>query len=59
MYLLRQVNEEKGYREFGGRPSAQLPVRDVSANMQVTAKQIRYKGAYDKKNNNINIYIER
>ena len=54
MYLSRQVNEEKGYRKFGGRPSVQLPVRDGSANMQVTAKQIRYKGAYDKNKININ-----
>ncbi len=30
-----QVNEEKGYRKFGG---------DMPANMQVTAKQIRYNG---------------
>lgn len=40
-----QVNEEKGDRKFGGCLSARLPVRDVSANMRVTAKQIRYKEA--------------
>lgn len=39
------VDEEKGDRKFGGCPFAQLPVRDVSANMRVTAKQIRYKEA--------------
>ncbi len=40
-----QVDEEKGDRKFGGCLSARLPVRDVSANMRVTAKQIRYKEA--------------
>ncbi|MDE6053208.1 MAG: hypothetical protein K2G55_05485 [Lachnospiraceae bacterium] len=40
-----QVDEEKGDRKFGGCPFARLPVRDVSANMRVTAKQIRYKEA--------------
>ena len=34
-------NEDGGYRKFGGRPFVPLPVRDVPANMQVTAKQIR------------------
>lgn len=45
-----QVDEEKGYRKFGGRPFVPLPVRDVPANMQVTAKQIRYKGEDNLKN---------
>ena len=43
--IIQQVDEEKGDRKFGGCPFARLPVRDVSANMRVTAKQIRYKGA--------------
>ena len=44
MHLIGQVNEEKGYRKFGGRPFAPLPMRDISANMRVTAKQIRQNG---------------
>lgn len=43
------VDEEKGYRNFGGRPSVPLPVRDIPANMRVTAKQIRYKEVNEKK----------
>ena len=39
MHLPWQVNEEKGDRKFGGCPPA--AVRDTSANMRVTAKQIR------------------
>ena len=39
MHLPWQVNEEKGDRKFGGCLS--VPVRDTSANMRVTAKQIR------------------
>ncbi|MDE5823765.1 MAG: hypothetical protein K2N44_04500 [Lachnospiraceae bacterium] len=46
-----QVDEEKGDRKFGGCPFAQLPVRDVSANMRVTAKQIRYKEALTRQKN--------
>ena len=46
-----QVDEEKGDRNFGGCPFAQLLVRDVSANMRVTAKQKRCKEAVMRQKN--------
>ncbi len=41
---LRKVDEEKSDRKFGGCSFVQTPVRDIPANMRVTAKQIRYNG---------------
>lgn len=41
MHLPWQVNEEKGDRKIRRMPFRTVPVRDTSANMRVTAKQIR------------------
>ena len=45
-----QVNEEESNRNFGGCSPVPLPVRDIPANMRVTAKQIRYNGRPENKN---------
>lgn len=42
-----QVDEEKGYRKFGGCPFVPLSVRDMPANMRETAKQIRHNESLD------------
>ncbi len=38
-----QVDEEKGYRTFGGCPFV-YPSTNISTNMRETAKQNRYNG---------------
>lgn len=49
----------EGDRKFGGCPSVVFPLRDVSANMQVTAKQIRYNGNENNKIIRLKFQIER
>ena len=39
-----KADEVKGDRKFGGCSFVSPPVRDIPANMRVTAKQIRYNG---------------
>ncbi|NLL77635.1 MAG: hypothetical protein GX235_10390 [Clostridiales bacterium] len=43
-YEASRLTREEGYRKFGGYLPVRLPVRDMSTNMRVTAKQRRHNG---------------
>lgn len=52
MYLSDRLTRKRVYRKFGGYPFVD-PMRNISTNMRVTAKQSRYSGI-----NKIYIFIE-